>query len=72
MTDDQQAQSTPGEPVLPGEEGMRRQEDEASGAEVPGVDVGTPDALPPDDPDAVTFGDGGGREPGSAPGSSEP
>jgi len=69
MTDDQ-TQSVPGEPVVPGEEGMRRQEDEAGGAEVPGVDVGAPDALPPDDPDAVTFGDGEGRERGSAPGSS--
>jgi hypothetical protein len=36
-------------PVLPEEEGMVRQEDETSGTGVPGVDVGQPDALPPDD-----------------------
>lgn len=33
----------------PGEEEMTRQEDEVSGTGVPGVDVGQPDALPPDD-----------------------
>jgi hypothetical protein len=33
----------------PGEEGMARQEDEVSGTGVPGVDVGQPDALPPDE-----------------------
>ncbi len=33
----------------PAEEGMARQEDEVSGTGVPGVDVGQPDALPPDD-----------------------
>ena len=59
MTDDQKQpqrtdQSTDAPPgtVLPEEEGMRRQEDEAGGAEVPGVDVGAPDALPPDEPRA--------------------
>ncbi|MFB9831069.1 hypothetical protein [Actinoallomurus acaciae] len=31
------------------EEGIARQEDEASGTGVPGVDVGQADALPPDD-----------------------
>jgi len=70
MTDDQRFGHAPGEPVLPEEEGMRRQEDEAGGAQVPGVDVGAPDALPPDDPEAVTFGDGEGRGRGSSPGSS--
>lgn len=33
----------------PEEEGMARQEDEPGGTGVPGVDVGRPDALPPDD-----------------------
>jgi hypothetical protein len=36
-----------GAPVVPGEEGMARQEDETSGTGVPGVDVGQADALPP-------------------------
>jgi hypothetical protein len=35
--------------TLPAEEGMARQEDEVSGTGVPGVDVGQPDALPPDE-----------------------
>jgi len=38
-----------GRTVTPEEEGMARQEDEASGTGVPGVDVGHPDALPPDE-----------------------
>lgn len=38
-----------GRTVAPEEEGMKRQEDEASGTGVPGVDVGSPDALPPDE-----------------------
>jgi hypothetical protein len=38
-----------GRTVPPEEEGMARQEDEATGTGVPGVDVGHPDALPPDD-----------------------
>jgi hypothetical protein len=41
--------SADGTPVPPEEEGMSRQEDEPSGTGVPGVDVGHPDALPPDD-----------------------
>jgi len=62
MTDDQKSgrqaeptgQSIDGPPgtVLPEEEGMRRQEDEVGGAEVPGVDVGAPDALQPGEPAA--------------------
>jgi hypothetical protein len=39
----------PAEDTIAGEEGMARQEDEAGGTGVPGVDVGRPDALPPDD-----------------------
>jgi hypothetical protein len=35
--------------VTPDEEGYARQEDEATGTGVPGVDVGRPDALPPDE-----------------------
>jgi hypothetical protein len=35
----------------PNEEGMARQEDEAGGTGVPGVDVGQPDALQPDEED---------------------
>jgi hypothetical protein len=38
-----------GRTVAPEEEGLARQEDEAGGTGVPGVDVGHPDALPPDD-----------------------
>jgi hypothetical protein len=38
-----------GRTVPPEEEGMARQEDEAGGTGVPGVDVGHPDALPPDE-----------------------
>ncbi|TDD78048.1 hypothetical protein [Actinomadura rubrisoli] len=34
---------------VPGEEGMGRQEDEISGTGAPGVEVGHPDALPPDE-----------------------
>ncbi|GLZ12471.1 hypothetical protein Acsp04_27060 [Actinomadura sp. NBRC 104425] len=35
--------------TVPREQGMARQEDEVSGTGVPGVDVGQPDALPPDE-----------------------
>lgn len=38
-----------GRTVPPEEEGMVRQEDEASGTGVPGVDVGQADALSPDE-----------------------
>lgn len=38
-----------GRTVPPEDERMARQEDEASGTGVPGVDVGQPDALPPDE-----------------------
>src|SRR4051794_15015698 len=46
---DARGRSMAGEPAAPGEEGMERQEDEVSGTGVPGVTVGHPDALPPDD-----------------------
>ncbi len=36
-------------PVVPGEEGMSRQEDEPGGTDVPGVDVGQADATPAED-----------------------
>ena len=46
---DARGRTTPsGEVVLPEEEGYARQEDEASGTGVPGVDVGQADSLPPD------------------------
>jgi hypothetical protein len=38
-----------GRTTPPEEDGMARQEDEASGTGVPGVDVGQADALPPDE-----------------------
>jgi hypothetical protein len=38
-----------GRTTPPEEEGLVRQEDEASGTGVPGVDVGQADALPPDE-----------------------
>ncbi|MEW2354780.1 hypothetical protein [Spirillospora sp. NPDC029432] len=37
-----------GQTVPAEEEGMSRQEDEAGGTATPGVDVGHPDAAPPD------------------------
>ena len=36
-------------PVVPGEEGMSRQEDEPGGVDVPGVDVGQTDATQPEE-----------------------
>jgi hypothetical protein len=40
-----------GRTTSPKEEGMARQEDEAGGTGVPGVDVGQADALQPDEED---------------------
>ncbi|GAA4151551.1 hypothetical protein [Actinomadura keratinilytica] len=49
-TDADRPPEAPGEGgTLPREQGMARQEDEVSGTGVPGVDVGQPDALPPDE-----------------------